>query len=144
MSVAYAQLFCRIALGIGFISADMDRVGYLGPPGTHGVSWGNWENFFLYSKNLMYYLPDSLIQVFAVTASLAELVFGLALIFGLFTRTTSILSGILLLCFALAMTFSMGLHAPLSYSVYTASAAAFLLSVVDNYRWSIDAMINKS
>jgi hypothetical protein len=41
------------------------------------------------------------------------------------------LSGLLLGAFALAMSFSVGFKAALNYSVFTASAAAFLLASVD-------------
>jgi hypothetical protein len=45
---------------------------------------------------------------------------GHALIVGLSTRVIAMLSGILLLSFALAMTFSLGVKAPLDFSVFSA------------------------
>jgi hypothetical protein len=42
-------------------------------------------------------------------------------------RCTALLSGALLLLFALTMTFALGIKAPLSYSVYVGAAAAFYL-----------------
>jgi uncharacterized membrane protein YphA (DoxX/SURF4 family) len=64
--------------------------------------------------------------------------FGILLFLGLATRLTALASGILLLLFALAMTFSTGVESALSYSVFTASAGAFLLAFSGPYCWSID------
>ena len=143
MKISFAQLFCRLSLGIGFISADLDRFGYYGAPGAPGVTWGNWEHFFLYSKKLMYFLPDYLIQICAITASVAEAALGILLIIGLFTRLTSFFSSLLLFFFALTMAFSMGIHAPLSYSVFTACSAALLLSYTPEYKWSLDSFFKR-
>jgi hypothetical protein len=49
-------------------------------------------------------------------------------VLGAFTRVAAFLSGWLLLLFALSMTFTLGLKAPLNFSVFTASAGAFLLA----------------
>jgi putative oxidoreductase len=74
----------------------------------------------------------------AWAATAAELVFRFALILGLFTRVVAFLSGILLLAFALAMTFSLGIKAPLDFSVFSASAGGFLLAAFDQYPWTLD------
>jgi len=38
------------------------------------------------------------------------------------------------------MTFALGLKAPLNFSVFTASAAAFLLAACGKYAWSLDSL----
>jgi hypothetical protein len=43
-------------------------------------------------------------------------------------RPAALASGVLLLTFAVAMTTALGPEAPLSYSVWTAAAGAFLLA----------------
>lgn len=63
------------------------------------------------------------------TATVAETVLGLALIVGFRTGLAAFLSGLLLLLFAIGMTVGLGILAPLSYSVFTASAGALLLAV---------------
>jgi len=41
------------------------------------------------------------------------------------------------------MAYSFGLKDPLDYSVFVFSMAAFLLSTVDQYKWSLDEIISK-
>jgi uncharacterized membrane protein YphA (DoxX/SURF4 family) len=65
---------------------------------------------------------------------------GLALIVGLFTRIAALLSGMMLLLFALAMTVALGVKAPLDFSVFSASAGAFLLAAYGKYPLSADAL----
>jgi uncharacterized membrane protein YphA (DoxX/SURF4 family) len=43
---------------------------------------------------------------------------GLALILGFFTRVTAFLSGLLLLLFAMTMTFALGIKAPLDFRCF--------------------------
>jgi hypothetical protein len=49
-------------------------------------------------------------------------------------RSTALVTGALLLLFALAMTFALGIKAPLDYSVYTGAAAAFFLAATPAVR----------
>ncbi|WP_315818461.1 hypothetical protein [Paraflavitalea speifideaquila] len=69
-----------------------------------------------------------------------EIVFGVLLLAGWFTKWAAIGSGVLLLCFALSMAVAFGITSPLNYSVFTASAGSFLLAVMPAYAWSIDAL----
>lgn len=48
----------------------------------------------------------------------------------------------LTLLFATAMTIALGVQQPLNYSVFTASAASFLLATLPGYRWSVDRRMN--
>jgi hypothetical protein len=65
---------------------------------------------------------------------------GCALVLGFFTRVAALLSGLMLLVFALTMTFALGVKAPLDFSVFSASAAAFVLAACGKYPLSIDAL----
>lgn len=132
------QLYLRLALGIGFILPVMDRLGMLGLPGSTNVGWGNWSNFVDYTNSLMPYLSRPIANVLGTIASIAEAVFGILLIIGYKTRYSAIGSGLLTLIFALSMLFFAGYRAPFNYSVFTCSAAAFLLSAIENYKWSLD------
>ena len=79
-------------------------------------------------------------QLWLGAATCAETLLGVALVLGVFTRVAAFLSGWLLLLFALSMTFALGLKAPLNFSVFTASAAAFLLATCGKYSWSLDSL----
>jgi uncharacterized membrane protein YphA (DoxX/SURF4 family) len=138
---ALAQALLRLALSISYLSAVADRVGLWGAPGSPGVSWGNWQNFVTYSNSVNGYLPAGVGNVVAVVATALEIIIPALLLIGYKTRIAALASGALLLSFALAMTISFGIKAPLDYSVWTAAAASFLLCVIPNYRYSVDQAI---
>ena len=71
---------------------------------------------------------SSLIPMVGAVATLAETALTLLLLIGAWQRCTALASGVLLLLFALAMTFALGIKAPLGYSVYVGAAAAFYLA----------------
>jgi putative oxidoreductase len=136
----FAQLFLRVALGIGYLVPGLDRLGVWGKNGESGISWGDWQHFMQYAKDVMSFIPTSLINVFAVMATIAEIGFGLLLLLGKWTKIAALGSGILALLFAIAMTISFGIVSPLSYSVFTVSAASFLLTTLGKYKWSLDSV----
>ena len=137
------QLFLRIALGVGYLVPGLDRLGVWGKNGAPGISWGDWQHFMQYAREVMQFLPPSIVPFLAVTATAGEIIFGLAMLLGVCTRWAAAGSGVLSLCFALAMAISFGIVSPLSYSVFTVSAASFLLAVQPQYAWSIDQFILK-
>jgi uncharacterized membrane protein YphA (DoxX/SURF4 family) len=102
-------------------------------------AWGDFGRFVAYTSKLNWFAPSALVPVLAWAATGAETVLGLALILGVFTRLAAFLSGLLLLLFALAMTFALGVKAPLNFSVFSASAGAFLLAAYRNIPISFDA-----
>jgi uncharacterized membrane protein YphA (DoxX/SURF4 family) len=136
----YVTVFMRFALGASFVSAVADRFGLWGAYGQPHVAWGDFRRFTAYTGTLLWFLPRTLYPLVAWTATAAEMLLGIALIIGLFTRVIAMLSGILLLSFALAMTFSLGVKAPLDFSVFSASAGAFLLLAFDRYPLSLDGV----
>ncbi|HEV2306111.1 MAG TPA: hypothetical protein VGR93_11370 [Candidatus Acidoferrales bacterium] len=134
-------LFLRLALAAAFLSAVADRFGLWGRPGAPGVAWGDFANFEAYTAILNWFLPHSWIPTLAWFDTALEALLGLLLVLGFATRVTSLLSGVLLLLFALAMTFSTGFESALSYSVFSASAGAFLLAFSGPYRCSLDNLL---
>ena len=132
------QLFLRLALGIGYLVPGFDRLGVWGKYGERNISWGDWQHFIKYAGQVMSFLPSSLVNVFAIMATIAEIGFGVLLLVGRWTRIAAIGSGILTLFFALSMAISFGIVSPLSYSVFTASAASFLLATLPACKWSLD------
>jgi uncharacterized membrane protein YphA (DoxX/SURF4 family) len=73
--------------------------------------------------------------------TVAEIVFGIALLLGLRTREVALASGVLLGLFALGLTVGIGLKSALNYSVFAASAGALALATERSYRWSLDALL---
>ncbi len=123
----FAGPYVRIALGAAFLSAVADRFGLWGAAGKPGVAWGDFAHFTQYVGMVNSFLPAKVIPTVAWMATIAETALGLGLVFGAYKRVVALGSAVLLLLFALAMSISFGLKAPLDYSVFTASAAAFLL-----------------
>ena len=139
MNQYLVKLFLRLALALGFLSAVADRFGFY--PAEISV-WGTWQSFVDYTGLINPWLPTSLVSSAAITATIAEVVFGLALLIGFRTELFAKLSGILLLIFALAMTFSLSAKAPLDYSVYAAAAAAFALGTMNKKYLEVDSLID--
>jgi putative oxidoreductase len=137
-----SQLYLRVAIGTAYLWEVADRLGVLGAHGQPHVGWGDWEHFFTYARQVMSFLPGSIIPALAILASVSEGVFGLLLLLGLFTRFAAIGSGILSFCFAVAMAISFGIDSPLGYSVFTLSAASFVLAGLPGYAWSLDNLID--
>ena len=138
-----ASLFARFALGASFLSAVADRFGLWGPYGAKHVSWGDFAHFVEYTGRLTSLFPSSLTVSFAWAATVAETLFGVLLIAGIKTRMASVLSGLLLLSFAMGMTAGLGVKAPLDYSVFSAAAAAFLLAFWEPDRFTLDNLLNR-
>src|SRR5215813_11145440 len=113
------RLFARFALGASFLSAVADRFGLWGPHGAKNVSWGNFAQFVEYTGAVTSVFPGSLTVSFAWASTVAETLFGILLIVGFKVRITSILSGLLLLSFAMDMATGLGIKTPLDYSVFS-------------------------
>ena len=136
----YSSIFLRLALGISFLTAVADRFGLWGSFGQPNVAWGDFSHFVAYPRKLNWFRPSAAIPALAWAATCAEIPLGIALVLGAFTRVAAFLSGWLLLLFALSMTSALGLKAPLNFSVFTGSAAAFLLATCTKYSWSLDSL----
>jgi len=125
-----ARIFLRLALGITFLVAVADRLGALGPYGARNIAWGDWKHFVEYVAVLNWFLPKGLIPALSVLETVVETMLGVALLVGVFQRIAAWCSAALLLSFAFTMSLAVGIIAPLSYSVFTAFAAASLLGAV--------------
>lgn len=134
------KLFLRLALSLGFLSAVSDRFGMW----DEEISvWGNWENFLGYTELINPWLPDSIIPAIGTLATAAEVIFAIFLIIGFKTELFAKLSGFLLLLFAFSMTFSTGIKGAFDYSVFSAAAAAFALSLMKEKYLELDTLIFK-
>lgn len=134
----YFAFLLRVALGTGFLSAVADRLGYWGEPGATAVAWGNWENFIRYTSKLNFGIPENVANILGLLATILEAVLGILLILGIKIKYTSFCAGILLLIFALAMTFNTHFKYALDYSVFVGSFSSLLLSTMPESKWSVD------
>jgi uncharacterized membrane protein YphA (DoxX/SURF4 family) len=137
------RLFARFALGASFLSAVADRFGLWGQYGAKNVSWGNFPHFVEYTGKVTSVFPSSLTVSFALVATVAETLFGILLIAGFKIRVASILSGLLLLSFAIGMATGLGIKTPFDYSVFSAAGAAFLLAFWEPDRFTLDKLLNR-
>ena len=135
------KLFLRLAISTGFLSAVADRFGWWNE--TVSV-WGNWDNFLEYTQLINPWFPNSIIQTIGFIVTAAEIIFAVFLIVGFKTELFAKLSGFLLLIFAFSMTFSTGIKGAFDYSVFTASAAAFALSLMKEKYLELDSLISKT
>lgn len=115
-----ATRYARIALGAAFLSAVASRLGL----------WGdnNFEAFERYTAEVNSFMPTVMIPFLARAATALELSLGIALIAGVRLRWVARGAAILLAMFGTAMAVSFGIKSPLDYSVFSASACAWLLS----------------
>ena len=127
-STALAAFVLRLALAAGFLSAVADRFGLWGPAGTPEVAWGGFDPFLAYTGKLLWYLPTGLVPAAGWAATVLEVTLAVGLLTGVRLRAVALASGVLLSVFAVTMTVALGPESPLSYSVWSAAAGAFLLS----------------
>jgi uncharacterized membrane protein YphA (DoxX/SURF4 family) len=121
-----AFLYARVTLGIGFLSGIADRFGLWR---GRNVGYGNFAGFVSYTAKVNSFMPASTIPFLAWAATAAELVLGVLLLIGIWPRWTALASALLLILFGVAMGISFGAKSPLDYSVFSASAAAFMLAL---------------
>lgn len=133
------KLFLRFGIGCGMLSAVADRFGFW-PADVS--AWGNWQSFLDYTQVLNPWMPGILIPYLGILATVAEALCGLCVLLGFKTELFAKLSGVLLLVFALAMTFSLSIKAPLDYSVFAASGAAFALSTMRTKFMELDMVFS--
>lgn len=131
------KLGLRLALAAGFFSAVADRLGWWP---AEISAWGNWSSFLAYTDILNPWLPNSLIPALGVIVTVAEVLLGFGLLLGVKTRLVAQWSGVLLLLFALAMSFTTGIKGPLDYAVFSAAAAAFALSTIEESYLELDLL----
>ena len=124
----YFSLFARIAIALSFLSAVADRIGLWTPLlGSENVTWGNMTSFTTYTGILVPWIPNQFLPLLAWIVTIVEAILGVLLIIGFQKRMVALLSGMLLLVFAISMLLFSSVKAPLDYSVFTAAACAFLL-----------------
>jgi putative oxidoreductase len=140
--VRWVATSVRLLVGFAFFENVIDRLGFIGPPGAPGVSWGDFPHFIAYTAQVNAFAPASIIPALAVLATIAEGTFALMMLFGIRVRLASAGSALLLFVFASAMVLS-GLS-QLQYGVYLMSITAWALATVDASAFSVDALLVRS
>ena len=140
----FSSVFLRFALGISFLSAVADRFGLWGAYGQPNVSWGDYARFVDYTARLNWFLPAAMIPTLAMIATAAETILGLLLVFGWETRIVALLSGLLLISFALTMTLALGVKAPLNLSVFSVAGGALFLGACETFPLSLDEFLQRN
>jgi uncharacterized membrane protein YphA (DoxX/SURF4 family) len=139
----FSSVFLRLALGITFLSAVADRFGLWGAYGQPNVAWGNYARFVDYTAKLNWFLPAAIIPALAALATVAETFCRFFLVLGWKSRITSLLSGLLLISFAVTMTMALGVKAPLNFSVFSAAGGALLLGACESFPFSLDELLQR-
>ncbi len=129
----------RLTLAASYLSSVSSRFGLWG----EDAGWGNYANFLEYTAKVNSFMPGAAIPVIARIVDVAEISFAALLIVGFRIRETAILSGVMLFLFAFGMNLGVGVISMLDHSVYTASAASFLLAVHHKNFLSLDAFLSR-
>ena len=127
LQIKIAEWFLRLSLSAGFLSATADRFGLWSKENS---AWGDWQSFVAYTKTLNPYAPEALVPFLAYAATGFEIALGILLLTTFKTVWVARASCALLSIFASSMTIAKSIKAPLDYSVFTAAAAAFALSII--------------
>ena len=135
-----AKLFLRLTIVASMLSSVADRFGIWA---KEVCTWGDMDKFVAYTQSLIPYIPADVVLVLAWTATVLEVLFSLCLLLGLKLKWTASLTGLMILVFAVAMATSVGIKAPLNYSAFTASAAAFGILACGNGVLEIDNMFGR-
>lgn len=138
MNVKWLKLYLRLAIGIGFLSAVADRLGFYSKEIS---AWGDWESFLKYTSVINPWMPESVIPLLGILATALEVALGICLIVGYKTKLMANLSGILMLVFALSIAFATGIKGAFDYSVFAASAGAFGLALIKENFLELDQII---
>lgn len=135
----YFSFYLRIALGTAYLSSVADRFGVWGAAGEKGVFWGDFQAFMDYTSLLNPYCPETFLPSLSWVVTIIEILLGIFLILGISLRKVAFASGVVLFLFTMGQIAGVGIKAALDYSVYTASAASFLLALHYSPFFSFDA-----
>jgi uncharacterized membrane protein YphA (DoxX/SURF4 family) len=126
--VRSSVIYARLAIGGAFLSAVGARFGLW--DGTLDLE--HFPRFIQLTAEVNSFMPSATIPFLAWAATIAELSLGLALVAGFHTRTAGFGAAILLALLGTAMALSYGVKEPMDYSVFSASAGALLLALLQD------------
>lgn len=126
--IRIVRIALRLSLAAGFLSAVADRFGWWKPFGR--ASWGSMTVFADYTHQLVPFASGWLLTVIVWAATTTEATLGYLLLTGWRPKLVGAMACLVLIAFGLAMAISIGVEAPLSYSVFPAASAAAAYAIL--------------
>jgi uncharacterized membrane protein YphA (DoxX/SURF4 family) len=127
--VRVVRVALRVSLATAFLSSVMDRFGWWAPFGQG--SWGNMGAYADYTHQLLPFASGTLLTVLVWLSTVTETILGILLLTGWWPKLVGVASCLVLVTFGTAMAVSLGMEAPLSYSVFSAASAAAAYAIFD-------------
>lgn len=131
----------RVVMAAEFLLAVADRFGVFGGNGSPGVSWGDFAHFVAYTQTVTGFLPSALAPALAVIATIAEIVAGVGLLFGVWLRVAALGSAVLLGTYAVSMALTLPVAELFSYSVPLLGAGMVVLAMAARTPLTMDALV---
>ncbi len=126
--ILIVQIALRTSLAAAFLSAVADRFGWWAPFGQG--AWGSMKAFADYTHQLVPFASGWLLTVIVWGATVTETSLGALLLLGWRPKLVGAAACLVLTIFGTAMAVSLGMEAPLSYSVFSAASAAAAYAVI--------------
>jgi hypothetical protein len=126
--IRIVRIALRLSLAAAFLSAVADRFGWWEPFGQG--SWGSMGAFADYTHRLVPFASGWLLTVIVWAATATEATLGVLLITGWRPQLVGAATSLALIVFGTAMGVSLGMEAPLSYSVFSAASAAAAYAIL--------------
>ncbi|WP_242660503.1 hypothetical protein [Mycobacterium kubicae] len=131
-AVRVVRIALRWSLAAAFLSAVADRFGWWKPFGQG--SWGSMGAFADYAGQLVPFASGWLLTVIVWAVTAIETCLGILLLTGWWPAHVGAAACLVLTVFGTAMAISLGVEAPLSYSVFSAASAAAAYAVLAQHR----------
>jgi hypothetical protein len=126
--IRVVSIALRLSLAAAFLSAVADRFGWWEPFGQG--AWGSMSAFTDYTHQLVPFATGWLLTAIVWTATATESTLAVLLLTGRWPKVVGTAACLVLVVFGTAMAVSLGVEAPLSYSVYSAASAAAAYAVL--------------
>ena len=126
--IRVVRIALRVSLAAAFLSAVADRFGWWEPFGQS--SWGSMGAFADYTHQLVPFATGWLLTAIVWTATATESTLGVLLLTGWWPKVVGAAACLVLIVFGTAMAVSLGVEAPLSYSVFSAASAAAAYAIL--------------
>ncbi|WP_244168018.1 hypothetical protein [Mycobacterium paraffinicum] len=126
--IRVVRIALRLSLAAAFLSAVADRFGWWKPFGQG--NWGSMGSFADYTHQLVPFASGCLLTVIVWVTTVTEATLGVLLLTGWQPTLVGASSCLVLNIFGIAMAVSLGMEAPLSYSVFSAASAAAAYAIL--------------
>ncbi len=126
--IRIVRIALRVSLAAACLSAVADRFGWWQPFGQG--SWGSMGAFADYTHQLVPFASGWSLTVIVWAATVIEATLGVLLLTGWWPTLVGAVTCLVLMIFGTAMAISLGVEAPLSYSVFSAASAAAAYAIL--------------